>query len=252
MFRTQSLNRGYTDRGLYGYQDARITQGPGQYTPYANINTPTHRMADPKYYPDRERSRDILHARDMEPYFLSLTTLERNQPLLRQGRPKKPEKAIELCPRERLIEDRIFLTLPRSTWCRHPIREEEVTKRPQEERERYVREHARSTPALLGMLDVGHQTQTKLADTVLGSNANLDGTKFASQSFSKRTYGGNVNTESVNTRERRKDWGSGYGNDQAEKSLLWYRNRQEHSKRYVLESTRENHMANLVHQHSST
>jgi hypothetical protein len=239
MFRTQSLNRGYNDRGLYGYRDHPVTQGPGQYTPYTVINTPTHRMVDPRYYPDRERSRDVLHGRDMEPMFLSLPTLERNQPVLPQGRPKKPDKALELLPKELLVEPKLYLTLPRATWFRNPHRDEEITKRPQEERERYIRTHAMSTPVLLGMQDLGKQTQTNLAQTVQGSNSLMASIKLKEDPVHLRDWGGNVTTESVNTRTHRKKWGSGFGTTMVDESLKWYRNVDEHKKRYLLESTRE-------------
>jgi hypothetical protein len=255
MFRTQSLNRGYNDRGLYGYRDHPVTQGPGQYTPYTVINTPTHRMVDPRYYPDRERSRDVLHGRDMEPMFLSLTTLERNQSTLleMQGRPKKPDKALELLPKELLVEPKLFLTLPRATWFRHPHREEEITKRPQEERERYIRAHAQSTPVLLGMQDIGKQTHTDLSQTVQGSHSLMSSIKLREDPKVQRDWGGNVTTESVNMRTKRKNWGTeaafpkdkrdsmgtGFGSTMVDKSLEWYRNIDEHRKRYLLESTRE-------------
>jgi hypothetical protein len=248
MFRTQSLNRGYIDRGLYGYRDLPITQGPGQYTPYTVLNTPTHRMVDPRYYPDRERSRDVLHARDMEPMFLSLSTLERNQPILPSGRPKKPDKALELLPKEQLVDEKIFLTLPRSTWCRCPVRQEEVTKRPQEDRERYVRVHARSTPVLLGMQDMGKQTHTTLAPTVQGSNS-LSASQSLKFDKSLQQAWGPVSTDSVNTRSFRKKWGTGFGSDMAEKSLKWFRKRDDNVKKYLLESTRERQMNLFEVQH---
>merc|ERR1719161_1601631 len=54
-----------------------------------------------------------------------------------------------------------------------------------------------------------------------------------------RDWGGNVTTDSVNTRTLRKKWGSGFGATMVDQSLMWYRNVDEHKKRYLLESTRE-------------
>jgi hypothetical protein len=262
---TQALSRGYTDRGLYGYRNHDVhgvypsTKGPGEYTPYAQINTPTHRMVSAQYYPDRERSRDVLHGRDLEPFFLSLPTIERNQPILPQGRPKKPDKALELLPKERLVDDGLFLTLPRSTWCRCPVRSEEVTKRPQEDRERYVRVHARSTPTLLGMRDLGMQTHTRLAKSVLGSNSqNWGGTLTLNPSVNQDWGGGRsdglrptgvVKTDSVNTRKLRRRWGQGFGKMNAEGSLMWSRHRDEHQSRYILETYREKQTNAFESQH---
>jgi len=267
MFGTQKLNRGYNDRGLYGYRDRgettrTSTKGPGQYTPYSVINTPTHTMVDPRYYPDRMRSRDVLHGRDMEPMFLSLTTLERNQPLLKdlQGRPKKPDKALELLPKEQLVDPDTFLTLPRATWHRHPHRDEEITKRPQEERERYIRAHAMSTPILLGMQDIGKQTHTNLSQTVQGSESLMASIRIRKDPATLRDWGGNITTDSVNTYSLRKKWGqqakssvgkrpprrpddgypgAGFGATMADESLKWYAKVDEHKKQYLLESARE-------------
>jgi len=131
------------------------------------------------------------------------------------------------------------MTLPRATWHRNPHRDEEITKRPQEERERYIRAHAMSTPVLMGMQDIGKQTQTNLSPTVQGSNSLMASIKLKKDPVTLRDWGGNVTTESVNTRALRKKWGTGFGAQMVDGSLDWFRHVDEHKKRYLLESTRE-------------